>query len=228
MLYLPDGDPWSVPVERFNISQKAKIMTETPQKSKQKKAQKPPLQKLGSGDHFKHGVSMKHERLVGRLVIEWSRLEAIMQDVIWSILDIGLEDGRVLTARSTAQIKLQWLRSFSRRHIKGSELEALNDILSAIEELQDDRNFIAHASWGTMKSNGDPVGMSLRQKSEPSEIISETFPDWRMRQIIARIMNARDALVCWRQKHESLPGRRTPPLYGDTYSPPLDPEPLQD
>jgi hypothetical protein len=190
-------------------------MPKEPNKSKATKPPKPPLQRLGPGIHMKHGISLKQERLIGRVIVSWSKLEAIMQDVIWVILDVGLEDGRILTARMNAITKLRWLRSFAKRHVSGENLESLQSILDTIEVLQDDRNFIVHASWGTMIKNGEPAAMSLRQKSEPHEIITETFPDWRMHKIIADIVSTRDELISWRKQQESLPDRRTPRLYED-------------
>ena len=108
--------------------------------------QKPPIQRMGHRK-LRSGVSMLHERLVGRLVIAWGFLEAAMQDCIWHILNVPLEDGRVITARADANTKLQWLRSLSKRHLKDTELLALTKILDVISDAQDDRNFIVHGVW---------------------------------------------------------------------------------
>jgi hypothetical protein len=147
--------------------------------------------------------------LIGRVVVEWAKLEAAMQDAIWNILNVPLEDGRVLTARMDARIKLQWLRTFSQRHIFGDELTNLSEILDLIERRQDDRNFIAHGTWGILHPDNIPVALSLRQKSPPDEVLSESFPEWVMTDIIRDIRKSRDALVAWMARRDSLLG--TPP-----------------
>jgi hypothetical protein len=172
----------------------------------------------------KYGVSLRHERLVGRAIISWSRLEAAIQDIIWVILDVPLEDGRIITARMDAIKKMQWIKSFSKRHLDGKPLEDMEFILSKVDDLLDDRNFIVHTSWGTLVNTGEPVGMSLRRKSQPHEIVTEAFPERRMLEFISDVDAARNGLIAWRKQHESLPGRRTPPLYWDVYIPPEDPE----
>ncbi len=175
---------------------------------------RPPMQDLGEDFGARYGVSCQHERLVGRLIIEWSRLEAIMQEVIWTILDIKWEDGRAITQAMDATRKLQLLRSFSKRHLEGKRLENLTAILDCIELYQEDRNVVAHSTWGTLIETGEPIAMSLRRKSQPDQVVTEGFPAPRMYSIIEGIKDCRDYLILWRETHESSHERRTPPLYG--------------
>jgi hypothetical protein len=63
------------------------------------------------------GVGMQHERLVGRAVIEWSRLEAVLNDLIWCFLNLSFEDGRALTGRADAGTKIALLRLIAPRHL---------------------------------------------------------------------------------------------------------------
>jgi hypothetical protein len=151
--------------------------------------------------------------LIGRVIVEWARLEAMMQDAIWNILNVPLEDGRVLTARMDARTKLQWLRAFAKKHVSGDELKTLSDTLDLIELSQDDRNFITHGTWATMWPDNVAVAMSLRPKSPPDEILTESFPEWRMSDIIIDIRKSRSALYHWLERRDALLGKppRPPP-----------------
>jgi hypothetical protein len=179
------------------------------------KPQKPPITPLKPGQYVSPGISARQEMLIGRLVVEWAKLEAMMQDAIWDILNVRFEDGRVLTARMDARTKLQWLRTFSNRHVSQDELTKFSEIIELIELKQDDRNFIVHGTWSTMRPENVPVVSSLRQKSPPDEVLTESFPEWRMSEIIVDIKKCRDALVSWIARREASLGKPPrPPLSG--------------
>lgn len=153
-----------------------------PRRSKISRPPKPVVQPLPAGAK-RPGVPMWHERLIGRLIVDWAVIEALMQEIIWAILDIDISDGRIITARMDARRKMQWLRSFSKKHLEDDSFNTLADILDGIELLQDDRNFIVHGTWATMQRTGIPIAASLREKSDPDKVVSETFPMWRMQEI---------------------------------------------
>jgi hypothetical protein len=156
---------------------------------------KPPFKELHPGHKPVFGVGMQHERLVGRVAIEWSRLENILNDVIWRFLDLNFEDGRALTGRDDATSKINLLRVIAPRHLANEDkLEALLLALDAIDACRDDRNFVIHGAWGRIEPEGTPLAMSLRAKSKPEQVTGETFPTTRMYQIIARIIAMREML----------------------------------
>jgi hypothetical protein len=157
---------------------------------------KPPYQKMRPDQQAAFGVGLQHERLVGRVVIEWSRLEAVLNDLVWGFLGLSFEDGRALTGRNDASTKIALLRVLAPRHLASDDkLEALLLALDTIDAARDDRNFIVHGSWGQMQPEGTPLAMSLRAKSSrPDEVTGETFPPDRMRRIIVTIVRMREAI----------------------------------
>jgi hypothetical protein len=177
------------------------------------KPEKPPIQDLSSERHMRYGVSPVTEKLIGRFIVEWSRLEALIGDMIWVILDVKEEDGRIVTARVDAKTKLQWLKAFSARYLEGKELEHIAQIVNVIEIVQESRNLVVHASWGTFVQSGDPIAMSLRPKAEPDKILTESFPRDRLEELIENTIAARNEIAKWRKKHEDRPGRRSKPLH---------------
>ena len=54
---------------------------------------------------------MRHEKWIGRVVVEWSKLEGSMDDLIWSFLGLTIEFGRLITQRMDANNKINLLRS---------------------------------------------------------------------------------------------------------------------
>jgi hypothetical protein len=56
---------------------------------------------------------MTHERLIGRIVVAWSKLEGAMEDLIWQLLGIGIEQGRVITSRLDAVTKIRMIRALA-------------------------------------------------------------------------------------------------------------------
>jgi hypothetical protein len=173
-------------------------------RNKASRAEKPPLQDFGEGIFVSKYVSPNHERLLGRLVVAWSRLEAVMGDLIWVILGVDAEDGRVITARMDARTKLQWLRVYLKRCLSEDSFAECLKTLDKIQQRQEDRNFAMHGSWGTSRldnaSYGDPIAFSLRASSAPDKVVSETFPRGRMYEIIDDIEACRRELFIWRKR----------------------------
>jgi hypothetical protein len=160
--------------------------------------EKPPIQHLEeAGRRTQAGISMKQERLIGRVIVGWSHLDAALGDAIWKILQIPLEDGRLFTTRADGRQKIQWLRTLSKRHGAGLDPAEFDRLLDTIDELREDRNFIAHGSWGTIQPDVEPAAMSLRPRTDPDRIVCETFPEARMREIIGHIGDCARGLKFW-------------------------------
>ena len=128
----------------------------------------------------------------------------MLQDLIWQLLGVDMADGRLITSRLDVRPKIEVIEALVPRRIKDEQAAkggGIMDILDLVQSRQADRNFIVHGSWGTLMPRMVPLAMSLREQSEtPSQVIAETFPEGRMREIIndldaailraAKIMNA--------------------------------------
>lgn len=167
-----------------------------------KKPEKPPIQPLGERT-IQYGISLKAELLIGRMVVKWGHLEGIMQDTLWSLVEVPIEVGRIVTAKADANTKLQWLNAFAKVRLSGADLEALTVILGEIDLARDDRNFMMHGSWGTLQPDNVPTCASVRAKGNPTEVVSETFSYERMDAIINSIENGRLGLMAWRKQLEA-------------------------
>jgi len=171
------------------------VANSKPKRKPKPRPPKPPIKPLRQGQKTEPGIGPVTKRLVGQFIVEWSNLEAALDDMIWRILGLDEEDGRTLTKRSDAATKITVLRAIAPRHLEGEILESLLDTLDVADAMRDDRNFVAHGVWGMLQPDNVPLAMSLRPKSAPNEIVAESFPHERLRQLASDTKNAKDALV---------------------------------
>jgi len=158
--------------------------------------EKPPIQELRADQCHHADISDEQYFLIGRIIVEWSKLEATMEDTIWMFLDIDEDDGKAITKRLGADGKLQLLRTLGARYILVDELRApFVKLLQYVDELKEGRNFIAHGTRGTLMPDNVPVALSLKSKADPGEVISETFPKERMDAIYDSILLAKRKLI---------------------------------
>jgi hypothetical protein len=156
------------------------------------KRQKPPIQPRRPDQYPLSDVSEEQQQLIGLLVLNWSKLENDIEAAIWAFWGLNIDNGRVITTRLNADIKIDLLRALANTYLKG---DLLSDILQCIEFIsgyKEDRNFIVHGAWGTLMPENVPVCGSIRPKAPPGEIISETFPKQRMLDIINGILEAKN------------------------------------
>src|SRR5665213_3418992 len=74
---------------------------------------KPPLILLPEGDTLIGDVGLIHEKLVGRTVIAWAKLEAAMGDLVWFMLGVNMDVGRFVTSRMEANSIIRMLRDIA-------------------------------------------------------------------------------------------------------------------
>lgn len=146
-----------------------------------------------------HTLPMSHEKLIGRFVVEWSKLEATMDDLIWKFLNIPFEYGKIVTSHMDATGKIKILRqlietSFGHSSNDYMMFSYFKEALDHIEIIRVDRNLIVHGTWGR-NQNRTPMSLSLRIRNTPSTIVSETFDDIRMRDLIRKIIDVKWVLI---------------------------------
>jgi hypothetical protein len=168
----------------FIIHHGAEYMSKPP---KVPRPVKPPIRPAEPGEQLSAALGSIHERLIGRVVVAWSRLESAMGNFIWLLLDLDVAIGRILTARMDAAAMIKLLRELGEATLSESYFHEISTVLAQIDIVRDDRNLIMHGLW-KRNSRGTPMASSLRQKPpSPTQIVSETFDDNRMRGLIQTI-----------------------------------------
>jgi hypothetical protein len=141
-------------------------------------------------------ISMLTERLIGRAIVAWSKLENCMDDFIWALLAVPIEQGRVLTVRMDAVRKIQTLRRLGELVLSTEKFHVLSPILDRVDILREDRNLIGHGSWARSGFDRLTVVASLKPEAlNPDEVVSETFPDRRLRAVIDGIEKTKWELI---------------------------------
>jgi hypothetical protein len=145
---------------------------------------------LGPNQTFIPHVGLIQEKLIGRIIVEFSRLEQALSLMIWRLLKLQMKDGRLITTRMDAQAKIAMLYILVPRYFDTARRHAALTALDFAEIIMEDRNFIVHGLWGTLMPDNVPLIASIRPKSDPENIISEAFPAERMRSIISSTQKA--------------------------------------
>jgi hypothetical protein len=164
--------------------------------------QKPPVLPALSDQFVDPTISMLTERLIGRAIVSWSKLENCMDDFIWALLAVPIARGRIITVRMDAVRKIQTLRLLGELVLSEEKFHALSPILDQIDILREDRNLIGHGSWGRTGVDRINVVVSLKPDApEPDQVVSETFPDSRLRAVIDGIERAKWQIIPLMEEH---------------------------
>lgn len=166
-----------------------------PKPPKTPRPQRPPIQPPNPLDQAEPTIGLIQEKLIGRAVVEWAKLEACMGGAIHSLLGIEFMYGRIVTSRLDATNLIKMLREVGALKLEESDFHKLGVLCDKIDIRREDRNLIVHGSWGRNKGSNIPMALSLRIKGGPNEVVSETFPDTRMKEIIADIQSLKWDLI---------------------------------
>jgi hypothetical protein len=164
-----------------------------------------PRGKIPAGHSFDHAIPPGQFELIGQVAAAWSHLEAALDDLIWHFLDLPDDDGRIITGGLDATRKLELARRLAERYLPAAALESFAAMLTALDDLRLDRNFVIHGVWGSIApANKLAAALSFRPKAPPGEIILETFPPVRMRSIADGIDTARFQILDLTRQLEPL------------------------
>jgi hypothetical protein len=132
---------------------------------------KPPFRALGDHHIIDPKISDAHKILIGTVIERWSKLEGVMDDLIWSMLRLEFETGRAVTGKMDAFGKIQLLRRILPFTLSDDRQRRLSQIVDRIDFRREDRNFIAHGTWGTLMPENTPICSSLRPTAaNPDEV----------------------------------------------------------
>ena len=173
--------------------------------------QKPPITPYPQGVPIDSTISMKTERLIGRAIAAWSKLEACLDDFIWVLLNVPIEQGRLITVRMDAVRKIQTLRRLGELVLSQQKYFQLSPILDRIDILREDRNLIVHGTWGRHGVDKLNVVISLKPEApKPDQVISETFPDTRLQKLIDDIETEKWLLIPSMEEQRALLDKQIP------------------
>jgi hypothetical protein len=183
---------------------------------------KPPITPRRPDQTFEQGVSGPAELWVGRAIIAWTRLEQAIEEVAWRLLRVGVDEGRIVTARLDARHKMMLARQLAERHLEKKEADEFLEVLGHIEDLYAQRNLMAHGQWVTLKPEDLPAVMSLREKLPEGvsrqEVISTVMPVDGIKAVVENMQLATNFVIDLRRRIPAPPAspkiRLLPPQKG--------------
>lgn len=145
-----------------------------------KRSSKPPVMPRRPEQTFVREVGDEIFVQIGKCIAQWSDIEHVIEQVIWALLRLNIEEGRIVTSHLDARHKTLLLRQLGHLHLPSEDMEEFTTVLGRIEDLYERRNLIAHGQWVTLKPDNVPGVMSLREKlpdgTPRNEVITTVIP----------------------------------------------------
>jgi hypothetical protein len=69
---------------------------------------------------YKTEILPELEAVIGRVIIQWSRTEQAIEELIWHFLGLPIDEGRVITSPLDTKYKISMLRGLGIQRIKGN------------------------------------------------------------------------------------------------------------
>lgn len=139
---------------------------------------------------------MSTERYIGRVIVAWSKLEACLDDFIWALLALPIDQGRMLTVRMDAVRKIQLIRRLSEIILPEEKFHQVVLLIDQADILREDRNLVAHGVWGRTEPENLTVVSSLKPEGlATDQVVTETFSDLRLKKLARDIERVKLSLI---------------------------------
>jgi hypothetical protein len=132
-------------------------------------------------------------KAIGRVAVNWSRLEMSVDQAIASILRVSPDAHAAMTVGLTFQIRLDMLASLNGTVRDERQKGELTKIIDEIRQRQADRNFIVHAAW--IDGGDDVQGHVLKRRPKKDRVEIWTSKD--ISKVADQINDILGKLVGW-------------------------------
>jgi hypothetical protein len=120
---------------------------------------------------------------IAEAIMSFSSLEATAESMIWDLLRLPYDEGRIVTQNMDAGRKFAMLHELLDMRIpESSSLRPDKKIWSAIETTRASRNIAAHGIWA-MVDNINPVVVRYRSSAGSQMVMGEAFPLLRLQAV---------------------------------------------
>lgn len=101
---------------------------------------------------------------IGAIIAKWATLEYQMMAIIWRAMGLSNVEGRVLTVGMGTQVLCGILRNLPRKWITDDVTKKqIGDLVKAVSESTDLRNYFAHGIWTRFKDDPLPYLNFMKQ-----------------------------------------------------------------
>lgn len=125
-------------------------------------------------------LSDEHLKAIARIALEWSRLEAMLESLLWELMQLGAGVGgltrehivgRAVTTHLNFDMRVNAIRAFTIEiaGLDGPPTKTFNEMAARMDALRVQRNLIVHGEW--IWGHGEPyfVDRKARGKGITSE-----------------------------------------------------------
>lgn len=144
-------------------------------------------------------IPAEHITLIGHVVLEWSRLEKSLEELIWAYLGVDVDEGRIITARLDARYKMNMFRGLAEVLMQENDFSDMRRILHRMAELYSVRSLVVHGNWFVEKPGNVVAVMSLREKlpddASRDQVVTTDMPASYLRYIVGRMIEMGNVFI---------------------------------
>src|SRR6185437_11562345 len=123
-------------------------------------------------------LSDEYLREIGRVAVEWTRVESTVETIIWAFLFVDFddtspwlreEDGRAITTHINLLLRVDVMLSLASTSLKGlpTWLEDFEAAAKAIRDTYPKRNKVVHGEWTPLRGQALRSGYRARGDVKP-------------------------------------------------------------
>ena len=137
---------------------------------------------LNDMSRVSHEIPDNVKIAIADVVIHFAKMEAALEGLIWTILHLSVDDGRLIT-RMDARPKIALAKTLAERRGLGISNPKLPDTYwETIDKLRGYRNDVVHSAW-LMVDGEIPLAVSYAMKSDEGHIVGDAFSIERLEAI---------------------------------------------
>jgi hypothetical protein len=157
--------------------------------------------------HKPRNLPARYYRYIGEVATRWNMVELHLQEIVWSVLDLDLKRGRLLTYRTPAREKINLFRALGKHWIKNHLLVSEFDrIANEVDRLNALRNDYVHGVFG--HEPGKPRELKLFYiKTTANKILPRTE-----RKTVEDVKRVADEIAALQEKLETIAARLNPAI----------------
>lgn len=146
---------------------------------------------------------------IGEIAARWSRVELLLQELVWAVMGLAPKDGRLLTAEQGAKDNFQTFKGLVRQSMPGRFPAAeLEDIAGEVHRLMAQRNNIVHGVFGHAAGRPDVLELLYAQRRRDKVVMhAEPKPAGDLERVGADVAALQRALEELRARLESSTDR---------------------
>lgn len=155
---------------------------------------------------FNFPPTPKHREAIGKVVVEFAFLEALLEMAIWQLLSLDPDRGQIVTTPMTFRGRMDTFFAITKNQFTNQEsAKALSMLQEYMQEASNQRGDIVHGNWGWGIQQDAPLWVRYRRKGGKIDRQLKIMKAETINQIAANIKAVSDSLVKFLHFHKIHP-----------------------